>query len=34
MGATALQSSLYAIGQTIIWEYVWEGGMVTRALKK
>jgi hypothetical protein len=27
VGATALQSSLYAIGQTIIWEYVWEGGM-------
>ncbi len=26
-GATLLESSLFCLGQTLLWEYVWEGGM-------
>lgn len=26
-GATVLQSSLFCLGQSVLWEYVWEGGM-------
>ena len=26
-GATVLQSSLYCVGQSLVWEYVYEGGM-------
>ncbi len=26
-GATALESSLFCLGQTLIWEYIWEAGI-------
>ncbi|MFT3753141.1 MAG: DUF3943 domain-containing protein [Paludibacter sp.] len=26
-GATVLESSLFCLGQTVLWEYAWEGGM-------
>jgi len=26
-GATMLESSLFSFGQSVLWEYVWEGGM-------